>query len=66
MKNWFASKTIWFNLLTATATATSWAMGVLTANPWLVFIMFAVNSLVNIALRFMTVTGLNPIKSKKG
>ena len=65
MKSWFASKTIWFNILTAVATVTSWAMGALASNPWLVVTLFTVNSLVNIALRFMTATGLNPVVAKK-
>lgn len=61
MKNWFASKTIWFNVLTGVATVTSWAMGALASNPWLVVTLFTVNSLVNIALRFMTVTGIKKV-----
>ncbi len=65
MKNWFASKTIWFNTLTAVATLSGWALGALTGHPWLVVIMFTINSIVNIALRFMTATGLNPVVAKK-
>lgn len=54
MKPWYASKTMWFNILTILGTGTGWALNYLTPFPWVVVGLVIAQAGINIALRFVT------------
>ena len=58
-KKWYASKTVWFNVLSLVAGVSGWGAGAMTEYPGVVCVLVIIQALGNLALRKMTTT---PIK----
>jgi len=57
-KKWYASKSVWFNVISLVAGISGWGAGTLTTSPGVVCILVIIQAVGNLLLRKMTTTAI--------